>query len=350
VIRTLLVTVTAVSSLAFTASSGQTSLSASTSPSVRTVPAEQASRTGPAGLADLAIADLHLAPRNTAPGNTGPRTTGPGTTGPRDTGVIPAGVHVQLSPDRLRSAAARCAAWASQAGFANNGYLGGSLTTAVAIALAESGCNPAACYNDSTGRECTRAGTRHSRDSIDRGAWQVNSRAWPRVSNSCAYSGRCNGRAAYRRVSAFGTYFGPWTTYLTDRFAGYLWAAQRAVNSLRRGTLTSALIGSCAARRGDGRVVLANCGSAAASQQWRLAGSRIHGRSGDCLSAGRRGAVTVRRCTGGRRQDWQQHAGWTLYNVGTRRCLTDRGSSLRPGHRLVVGSCAKQQNKAWFRP
>jgi hypothetical protein len=273
---------------------------------------------------------------------------------PDKVGAISSGLHPDLSGDALASAARRCANWADKAGFANNGYLGGSLTTAVAIALAESGCNPAACYNDTTGRECTWARTRHSRDSIDRGAWQINSHAWRHVSNSCAYHGQCNARMAYRAVSAYGTYFAPWTTYDTDRFSRYLWAAQRAVNARHRGTITSALIGSCAAHPARGRagtVTLANCGSAAADQQWHMVGATLRGGRDRCLTAPRhrRRPVTVRHCDGSGRQRWRWRAGATLVSADG-LCVTDRGSSLRPGHVLTGGSCAWNQNEAWFAP
>jgi hypothetical protein len=267
-------------------------------------------------------------------------------------GVIPAGLHVHLSEVQAVAAADRCAQWASRAGFPDNGYLGGSLTTAVAIALAESGCNPHACYNDTTGQECTPAGTQGSRDSIDRGAWQINTKSWKGVTNACAYTGRCAATVAYLHVSQWGSYFSPWTTYLTDHFAGYLWAAQQAVNALGRGTLTSALIGSCAAANGAGsHVVLANCGSGTARQQWSVAGRRLRSSGGLCLTAPRgAGAVTVARCDGSRRQAWQPRAGAELYNSGDRLCLADPGASTAPGHAVTVRRCAERQAQAWFRP
>jgi hypothetical protein len=273
----------------------------------------------------------------------------------RKAGIIPARVRVRLSSAELAAAARRCATWASEAGFANNGFQGGSLTTAVAVALAESGCDPAACYDEATGRACTRADARGSGDSVDRGAWQLNSQAWPHVSASCAYDGRCGARIAYRRVSEYGSYFGPWRAYTTDRFAHYLWAAQRAVSGLRRGTLTSALLGSCAAHPADSRgarVRLANCGSGAADQLWTTSGSTLRSGAGFCLSATAPGTgpVTLQSCTGSRLQDWRRRAGATLYNPGVGLCLTNPGSSLRPGHGLTTGTCRERQDTAWFRP
>lgn len=270
-------------------------------------------------------------------------------------GVIAAGLNIQLSPAEVSAAASRCAAWASRAGFADNGYVGGSLVTAIAVAIGESGCNPAACFDDTTSRECTPAGTRGSHDSIDRGVWQVNSAAWKNVSNSCAYRGLCNARVAYAKVSADGSYFGPWTVYLTGHFTRFLWIAQQAVNALRAGTITSALIGSCAAYAADSegaRVQLANCGSGASDQQWTNSGSTLRTGHGLCLAApsAKSGPVTVQRCNGSRLQNWQHHAGSTLYNPGARLCLTDPGSSVTPGKVMTDRSCTRTQNKAWFKP
>lgn len=280
---------------------------------------------------------------------------GPAAVRPARPGVIGAHLHVSMSPAQLSAAATRCARWASRAGFANNGYVGGSLTTAVAIALAESGCNPSACFNDTTRRECTAAGTRGSHDSIDRGAWQINSHAWRTVSDSCAYRGLCNARVAYRQVSAYGSYFGPWTTYLTDHYAGFLWAAQQGASAISRGTLASAMIGSCAAHRADktgAAVRLANCGNGATSQQWTVSGRRLRTGGGLCLAAtsGRPGTVVLRRCSGSRFQQWQQRAGSTLYNTGARLCLTDPGAAVHPGVALVTRRCGHRQDEAWFRP
>jgi hypothetical protein len=268
-------------------------------------------------------------------------------------GSINAGLNIQLTPAHARSAARRCASWASKAGFANKGR-SGPLVIAVAIALAESGCTASACFNNNTRRGCTRSGTRNSRDSIDRGAWQINSHYWKNVSNGCAYHGLCSARRAYRLVSAYGTYFKPWRTYLTGTYKRYLRAARAAVKDLRTGTLTTAYIGSCAAYPADRRhakVRLANCGSAARDQMWTRSSTKLRTRGGLCLGAEfrRSGPVTVQRCSGRWRQQWWARRGFTLYNRGARKCLTDPRGSIRPGHALSVGSCVRQKNKAWYR-
>ena len=109
-----------------------------------------------------------------------------------------------LSGTALATAAGHCAAWAANAGFANNGYLAGSLTTAVAVALAESGCDPAACFDNTTGENCTPPGP--PADSVDRGAWQLNSKVPGATSDKCAFNGPCSATAAYRVESQDGTF------------------------------------------------------------------------------------------------------------------------------------------------
>jgi hypothetical protein len=264
------------------------------------------------------------------------------------------GLQVSMSGAALAAAAARCAAWATDAGFANNGYMAGSLTTAVTVALAESGCDPAACYDNTTARSC-REQSQKPGDSVDRGAWQLNSRVTSAVPNSCAYSGPCAARAAYYPVSQDGTYFARWLTYGTDDYAHYLWPAQRAVNALRGGTVASAMTGSCAGYPDDaagGLARLENCGSSR-GEIWRLAGLTLRTSAGLCLSATSRDAsapVEVARCDRGALQQWRQTAGAQLYNPGSRRCLTDPGSAVKPGAVLVTARCTAHQNDAWFKP
>ena len=269
-------------------------------------------------------------------------------------GTIKAGLNIQMSPAQATSAARRCASWASKVGFASNGR-SGHLVTAVAIGMAESGCNPSACFNDTTRKGCTRWGTRRSRDSIDRGTWQINSHYWRNVSNRCAYRGLCSARSAYRLISAHGTYFKPWTTYLRDTYKRYLPAARAAVKALRIGTLTTAYMGSCAGYPADHRhakVRLANCGSAAKNQMWTRSFAKLRTHGGLCLGAEfrRSGPVTLQRCSRRWRQQWWARPGFTLYNRGARKCLTDPGGSIRPGHALSVGPCLRRRDKAWYRP
>jgi hypothetical protein len=114
------------------------------------------------------------------------------------------------------------------------------------VAIGESGCNPAACYDDTTGQECTPASTSRSHDSIDRGVCQINSRAWPQVGNSCAFRGLGSAKVACGQVSADGSFFGPWTVYLTDRRSGWRTAApaQPASSGRPRPARSARLAGS----------------------------------------------------------------------------------------------------------
>ena len=261
---------------------------------------------------------------------------------------------LQMSPDSLASAARQCASWASKAGFTNNGKHG-RLVTAVAISLAESGCYSKACYNNTTGHQCTPGGTRHSRDSIDRGAWQINSHYWKMVSNHCAYSGLCAARRAYVMVSEGGTYFRPWRTYTTGVYKRYLPAARAAVRRLKSGTLTNYFKGICAAYPRDhrrARVRVGHCGGAARDQQWFRYHAKLITHRHLCLGAEFRhsGPVTLQKCNGRWRQQWWARNGWSLYNRGAHRCLTDPGASHRRGHPLSVGKCISRHRKRWFRP
>jgi len=265
------------------------------------------------------------------------------------------GLQVHLSGAALVSAARRCAQWAADAGFANDGYLAGGLVTAVAVALAESGCSPSACFDDTRSRSCSQFHLRRS-DSVDRGAWQLNSRAHRSISNRCAFSGPCSAVAAYNAVAAVGTFFARWTQYSTDAYAHYLWPAQRAVSGLRYGTVTSALAGSCLGYPQDGRGVAArleNCGTRA-GQAWHLIGTALHTPRGLCLSAtSRRPGAVVRlaRCSHrSRLQLWRQTRLHQLYNPGAHRCLSDPTGGDKPGLILTTSACRTVRPQTWFRP
>jgi lysozyme-like protein len=116
-------------------------------------------------------------------------------------------------------AADLCAQTAARASFS-----GGSLTTAVAVAMAESACNPAAYHINGPTTGCPNGST-------DRGLWQINSCWHPTVSKTCAYDPQCNANAAYR-ISARGTNFKRWVTYSNGAYRSYLAQAQAAVARL----------------------------------------------------------------------------------------------------------------------
>lgn len=100
----------------------------------------------------------------------------------------------------------------------------GELTTAVAIAMAESSCNPGA------------VNTANRNGSTDRGLWQINSvHTW--VSPQCAMDAQCNANAAYK-ISSGGASWRPWTVYRTARYQAFLQSAREAV--ARLGTVPAA--------------------------------------------------------------------------------------------------------------
>jgi Ricin-type beta-trefoil lectin domain/Lysozyme like domain len=265
------------------------------------------------------------------------------------------GLVVHMTAAAQASAATRCARWATAAGFANDGYLSGSLVTAVAISLAESGCTPGACFDDTRREPCTEQAIRRQ-DSVDRGAWQLNSKAWASISDQCAFSGPCAARAAYLTISSDGTFFARWTQYATDAYAHYVWPAQRAVSALRSGTVASALAGSCLGYPRDQRGTaarLANC-SEGGSQTWYVVGSALHTQRGLCLSAAATGsaaAVTLARCNrGSKLQQWRPTRFHQLYNPGAHRCLDDPTGGDTPGLLLTADKCATTRPQTWFKP
>jgi Lysozyme like domain/Ricin-type beta-trefoil lectin domain len=284
-----------------------------------------------------------------AAGRTVARPAGSG----RPASLVPLATGVRLSSAALAAAADRCAAWASQAGLADNGYLAGSLTSAVAIALAESGCDPSACYDDTTGEPCAKHVP--PTDSVDRGAWQINNGNRD-ISRTCAYSGSCSARAVYSKLSADGSYFAPWTTYLTDAYAGFRPAAQQAVNRLTAGTVTSGLTGTCLGYPDDAvqaAVTAGECGSGAADLQWTIQGAALRTSAGLCLSAPswrHRGPAVLRDCDASPLQDWIAHPDAALYNPAARRCLNDPGAAAAPGAVIGDRACDGGRAQTWFKP
>jgi hypothetical protein len=107
--------------------------------------------------------------------------------------------------------ASQIAQYATKAGFK-----GQAITTATAIALAESGGNTNA-YNPESA-----AGTAPGWGS--RGLWQIYGKAHPEYNNDTLYDPNVNAKAAYK-VSNNGTNFTPWTTYSTGAYKQYLTTA-----------------------------------------------------------------------------------------------------------------------------
>jgi hypothetical protein len=165
------------------------------------------------GLLDAAAATGPTPPTTAATGQTrAPASLG----GPASTAVAPLAVTAD--------AADLCAEVGSQAGFSDD-----RLVTAVAIALAESGCNP----NVPDNFNGPTAGCPNG--SYDRGLWQINDCYHAEVSDACAHDPQCNANAAYR-ISSGGTDWTQWATYGngTGPYRNFLAQAQAAVDRLLR--------------------------------------------------------------------------------------------------------------------
>lgn len=115
----------------------------------------------------------------------------------------------------------RCA----QAGQAA-GWSGNTLVTAVAIALAESGCTANAQGWNGPTSGCPNG-------SVDRGAWQINSCYHAEVSDACAYDLYCNARAAHTIWGYSG--WGAWSTYNNGAYLNYWSEAQAGVSAIGGG-------------------------------------------------------------------------------------------------------------------
>lgn len=96
----------------------------------------------------------------------------------------------------------------------NAGFRGSALTEAVAIGLAESGCNPTA-YN---GWCCY-------------GIWQIYQSVHQQYSVSCLTQAQCNADAAYD-ISSGGSNWGPWQTYTNGNYLSHMTEATNAVHRL----------------------------------------------------------------------------------------------------------------------
>jgi hypothetical protein len=137
-------------------------------------------------------------------------------------GVLVSGFVVTTSrPAAAASGPDLCAQVAAQAGFS-----GRPLVRAVAIAMAESGCNPGAFLADGPTAGCPNGST-------DRGLWQINNCYHAEVSDACAYDPQCAANAAYA-ISSGGADFNPWVTYRTGSFRAYMREARSAVRRLGR--------------------------------------------------------------------------------------------------------------------
>jgi hypothetical protein len=308
----------------------------------------------PAAAIGLAIA-LPAQAASTAGHSTAPPQ--PSTVSPQMVAPLPA--HGPITAAQLTTAAATCARYATRAGWANNGYFAGDLTTATAVCVAESAGDPKLIVCDKNGTAdgsgdypgftCPTDAT-----SYDRGLWQLNNVFSSDVSNQCAFNPVCNAGAAYLK-SGRGTSFSRWSSYALDVYAKYIDAAQAAVTDLHSGTVTSALLGECLQAKSTvgAKVVIANCGSGGTIQQWIVSGGKL--RSGSlCAVISSTSAtspgIVLRRCAAQKIQQWSVTGRFELRNMGDGKCLTDPGNSLTAGTQVNVTSCTNAKNQTWWLP
>jgi Lysozyme like domain len=90
------------------------------------------------------------------------------------------------------------------------GFSGDDLTTAVAVALAESGGNPQA-YNPERA-----AGAAEGHGSF--GLWQIYLTAHPEYRNANLFDPQTNANAAFAVYSAAGRSFRPWSTFISGAY------------------------------------------------------------------------------------------------------------------------------------
>lgn len=106
----------------------------------------------------------------------------------------------------------------------NAGFRGDDLRTAVAIAYAESGGNPAN-YNPETA-----AGTPQGMGSV--GLWQIYRKAHPDLAKLDLNDPQTNANAAFAVWTQAGKSFHPWATYQHGSFRHFLDRADKEVKAL----------------------------------------------------------------------------------------------------------------------
>lgn len=218
--------------------------------------------------------------------------------------------------DLSSAAVTLCVKVAAKAGFSFNDTVATSLgrepqiVVAVSIAMAESSCDPKAVFHDPDGSE-------------DRGLWQINNRAWPGVSDACAFDAQCNADAAWK-ISAKGADWNPWSTFGNGAWKNFVSAAKAAVTGGFTVSLRDQKAGTCVAAEADqnhngGTVFQQACKSGDKREQWTVL---------DTL-----GKLPV------------------LRNAATNLCLDVDPSQLRNGGKVFQWACDRgaQGEQWWFR-
>lgn len=218
--------------------------------------------------------------------------------------------------DLSSAAVTLCVRSAAKAGFSFNDTVATPLgrepqiVVAVSIAMAESSCDPKAVFHDPDGSE-------------DRGLWQINNRAWPSVSDKCAFDAQCNADAAWK-ISAKGTTWTPWSTFNNGAWERFVSTAKAAVTGGFTVELRDQKAGTCLAAEVDqahngGTVFQQACKSGEGREQWTVV---------DTL-----GQLPI------------------LRNDATHLCLDVDPSQLRNGGKVYQWACDRsaQGEQWWFR-
>jgi hypothetical protein len=116
-----------------------------------------------------------------------------------------------------------------------------TVTTGVAIVMAESGGQPKARNTNSDG-------------SVDRGMWQINNKAHPDVSDSVADDPIGATKAAYK-ISNGGKNWKPWATYTSGKYLLFMPRAAAAVALIPLNTSPSDLAGQVVAAAPGGDAI-----------------------------------------------------------------------------------------------
>ena len=174
---------------------------------------------------------------------------------------------IGLTYARVPAATLVCAKVAAKAGYSFTRTVATSLgpqpqlIVAIAVAMAESGCNPGAVNVNSGGSE-------------DRGLWQMNSVYHPEVSNACAFQIQCNADAAWK-ISDHGADWHPWSAFTNGSWRSYVGDARAAVSGGFSFQLISSGGGTCldADHSDHASVRQWACNAADAYQQWTVVSS-----------------------------------------------------------------------------
>src|SRR5215470_4586234 len=152
------------------------------------------------------------------------------------------------------------------------------IVVAVAVALAESGCqyniylcNPSLAAGYYPPVSCP-AGT----GSYDRGLWQINSYYHSEVSDACAFQVQCNTAAAFL-ISSKGRSWSAWTAYNSGAWASYISLAEQAVYGfsfqLQNHGDGTCLDADSRQPYDKGKIFQWRCRTTDPYQQWRFHGS-----------------------------------------------------------------------------